>query len=107
MFFTFRLFQSRQKNVGSVNIFNNKTKTLTQKFIEAYNKIEAQYDLNTPQQKIYEEALDLLKKERESKKDILPEEEEEFISLAKEFKDAQTKTPQVDININVKDIFKV
>lgn len=87
-------------------MFNTKTKTTTQKFIEAYKKVEATHKEADLVEQIYEEALDLLKRDQENKIDST---EEEQMSLAKAFQYAQSKTDlkqETILKVNVKDIFK-
>lgn len=79
---------------------------MTQKFIEAYKKIEVTHKEAVSVEQIYEEALDLLKRDHENKTDAT---EEEQISLAKAFQYAQSKTDlrqETILKVNVKDIFK-
>lgn len=81
-------------------MFNNKTRTLTQRFIETYRKLELQYNVDKqPQEKLYQEAIDILTREFNQRK----EGDDDHVSIAKAFKEAQTKE---NITINVKDIFK-
>ncbi|RZC34970.1 28S ribosomal protein S23, mitochondrial [Asbolus verrucosus] len=87
------LFHQRNKNIGATNMFDSKHKTLTQKFIDNYRKIEAQYGGEGARQQIYEEALDLLKRDREVGK------EDENVSLSSTFKDAQESREKPNLKV--------
>lgn len=68
----FREFHKRNKYLGITNIANTNTKTLTQKFIENYNIIEKKYgESHEDKETIYNEAMELLKREKEMKQDII------------------------------------
>lgn len=105
------MFQNKNKAVGTVNLFNEKSRTLTHRFVEVYKTIAGKYDEGTSPDTIYEEAVDFLKRERAHKKETSLE-DEEFVSIAKAFQDAQiskaqgTKPTEANLNISVKDIFK-
>ncbi|XP_068913697.1 small ribosomal subunit protein mS23 [Tenebrio molitor] len=91
------LFHKNNKKIGTTNLFDSKHKTLTQKFIDNYQKVEAQYAETGTEKQIYEEAIDLLKKDFEVKKG------DEEVSLSNAFKEAQEKT---NVKINISDLFK-
>ena len=91
------LLHNRNKHIGTINMFNNTSQTLTKRFIEAYTKLNEQYNGTVSEELLYEEAIELLEQERKKS-------DEEPISLVKSFKDAQHKDS--NINIKVTDIFK-
>lgn len=94
------MFHKNYRSSGTINMFNNKSRTLTQRFIETYKKIELQYnDDIQPTEKLYNEAIDVLQREFSQRKEI----DDEQASIVKAFKEAQASN---NININVKDIFK-
>nr|UAM96083.1 ribosomal protein L23 [Hippodamia variegata] len=65
------LFHKRNKYLGITNISNSNTKTLTQKFIENYRKIEEKYaETEKSQEDIYSEAIELLRREKDVQQDI-------------------------------------
>ncbi|XP_025837067.1 nuclear pore complex protein Nup85-like [Agrilus planipennis] len=65
------------------------------------------YETSVPVEKVYEEAVEMLQKERQ-KKSQLSEEEGEAISLTKSFKDAQEQRNSQEpmLNIKVNELFK-
>lgn len=92
------MFHKNNKSIGTINMFNTKTKTISQRFIEVYKKLQSQYDKDQSEEKLYEEAIQLFKREGEHKKNLT----EDYGSIASAFKEAQSS----DIKVNVKDIFK-
>lgn len=94
------MFHSQNKRIGTVNLLNDKTPSLTQHFIEIYKKLETQYENKASEDKLYQEAIEMLSREREMKK-----EEDEYVSISTAFKDAQDRSSNT-MNINIKDIFK-
>lgn len=75
---------------------------MTQRFITNFNKLSQQYEgKEVTEEKLYQEAIDLLKKDHEGKKHVEVEVEEEPVSLSTAFKAADEK-----LNVKVKDIFK-
>ncbi|XP_017772039.1 PREDICTED: probable 28S ribosomal protein S23, mitochondrial [Nicrophorus vespilloides] len=94
---------SHFKSVGTVNLRNNQTQTLTQKFIDCYNKLGAQYGNEADSQILFDETLDILKKERELKAIEASEDSSAGVNITTNFTEAKK---QQAVNINVKDIFK-
>lgn len=81
-----RLFHKNNKRVGTVNLLNDRTSSVTQQFIEVYKKLDTQYEHKADEKKLYKEAIEMISKDREVKK-----EEDELISLSSLFKEAQEK----------------
>ena len=94
------MFHKNNKNVGTTNFLDSKHKTITQRFIQIYKTVEAQYDGTASDSQIYQEAIDLLKRDQESRK------AEDEISLSSAFKEAQAQESRDKVKINVSDIFK-
>ncbi|XP_044745838.1 probable 28S ribosomal protein S23, mitochondrial [Coccinella septempunctata] len=90
-------FHKRNKYLGVTNLSNSNAKTLTQKFIENYRKIEEKYDSTQDQETIYSEAIELLKREKEVQQNI------DIISSNISI-DKNTKESSAKVNLN--DIFK-
>ncbi|KAL3285900.1 hypothetical protein HHI36_000420 [Cryptolaemus montrouzieri] len=61
------MFHKANKNIGSIDLFKSQSSTLTQRFIECYRKIDEKYEGKEDAQKVYDEALQLLKLEKDSK----------------------------------------
>ncbi|XP_044253584.1 probable 28S ribosomal protein S23, mitochondrial [Tribolium madens] len=93
------IFHRNNKKIGATHLLDTKYKTLTQKFIESYRTIQAQYGDSGTEEQIYKEAIDLLKKNQEIKKD------EDDVSLSTAFKES-LKEQKAKLKINVSDIFK-
>lgn len=89
-------FHERVKQVGTVNLFDRKFKSQSQRFIELYTKFKAQGALD--EEKIFEIALETLNNnnnsDRETKQAISEDANEEF-SLSKSFVDA--KSTKIDL----------
>ncbi|VEN54346.1 unnamed protein product [Callosobruchus maculatus] len=104
------MFHRNNKQIGATNMFNTTFKTLTQRFIETYKKVEQQYGGNATEEQIYKEAIGILKAEGESRKEKVTEhEEEEPVSLSSAFRQAQStldEQAKSKLRVNVSDIFK-
>ncbi|CAH1994536.1 unnamed protein product [Acanthoscelides obtectus] len=104
------MFHRNNKHIGATNMFNHNYKTLTQRFIDTYQKVEQQYAGNATEEQIYKEAIGILKSEFESKKEkAAVEHEEESVSLSSQFRQAQSALDaqaKSKINLDVGDIFK-
>ncbi|KAK5641252.1 hypothetical protein RI129_009799 [Pyrocoelia pectoralis] len=92
------LLHNRNKHIGTVNMFNNQSHTLTKRFIESYKKLDEQYVGTASEDVLYNETIELLQHERNKPDD-------DHISLAKSFKEAQ-QSGNPNIGIKVGDIFK-
>ncbi|XP_018324660.1 probable 28S ribosomal protein S23, mitochondrial [Agrilus planipennis] len=101
------IFHKRNKQIGITNMFNSSSQTVTQRFIQCFQKLQKEYETSVPVEKVYEEAVEMLQKERQ-KKSQLSEEEGEAISLTKSFKDAQEQRNSQEpmLNIKVNELFK-
>ncbi|GJQ73517.1 hypothetical protein Trydic_g13870 [Trypoxylus dichotomus] len=93
------LFHRNNKRVGTVNLSNDKTPSLTQRFIDIYKKLDTQYESQASEEKLYKEAIEMMSRDRESKK------EDEFVSLSSAFKEAQSKNTETS-SIDIKKLFK-
>lgn len=84
-----------------MNLLNNKTKSLSQHFVDTYKKV-AENNKDGSEEQILEDALEVLKSERAARKDY------ESTSLLTAFKDARdTKRNELEkINVNITNIFK-
>lgn len=82
-----------------MNLNSSKYKTITQSFIDCYKKLEDQYKGSAPQEQIYQEALELLKRERQSRAETTG-------SLSEAFQAASIPKQTQNLGIDVKDIFK-
>lgn len=98
-----RKFHQKYK-IGAVNLLNNKQQSITQHFIEVYRKLEAQYGGKASEDQIYEEAVDMLKKEKQKRL----EGAEEPLSLSESFLEAEKKlnVDTAPVNIKISDILK-
>lgn len=97
--FLYRLFHKNNKNIGLVNLSSHQ-RSLTQRFIDIYRKLEAKYEGTVSSEQLYSEALEMLKHERQKHG-------EEPISLTDAFQEAKSeRKEQPAININVTDILK-
>ncbi|CAH1160057.1 unnamed protein product [Phaedon cochleariae] len=98
------MFHRNNKHIGTTNMSNNKYTSLTQRFIETYQKLESE-NRDLPEEELYKQAIDVLKWDREVRAQA---ENEEAISLSTAFKEAKSKqdSDQDKIKIDVKDIFK-
>lgn len=86
---------------------NNKHKSITQQFIDFYRQLEKQYDGTASEDKIYSEAIEMLKRERQKKFESA--EEGEAFSLSESFQKAKAEIEppkEPVINIKIKDILK-
>lgn len=93
----FRWFHKNYKQIGAINLTSTKYKTTTQSFIDIYKKLEEQYQGGAPHEKICQEALELLKREKQIKT-------EATASLSDAFQEASQ--PKQKLTVDVKDIFK-
>nr|CAI5823206.1 unnamed protein product [Callosobruchus analis] len=104
------IFHRNNKQIGATNMFNTTFKTLTQRFIDTYQKVEQQYGGNATEEQIYKEAIGILKTESESRiQKVTEHEEEESISLSSAFKEAQSALDaqaKSKLQVNISDIFK-
>lgn len=82
----------------------NRSATLTQKFIEIYTKVREQYgDEPVTEEQLYKEAIDIINRDRHNK--LVEESEEgEAVKLTLAFKEAQNK--QKPTGITIKDLFQ-
>ncbi|KAF2895648.1 hypothetical protein ILUMI_10507 [Ignelater luminosus] len=102
------LLHNRNKQIGTVNMFNNASSTLSKRFIEAYKKLEKQHDGSASQEQLYEETIELLQRERQKQAEMQLEDEQ--VSLVSSFKRAQEQRERfkdsANIAIKVSDLFK-
>ncbi|XP_057654020.1 probable 28S ribosomal protein S23, mitochondrial [Diorhabda carinulata] len=94
------IFHRNNKYVGTINLFNNNYKSLTQRFVDIYQKLEENSGDGTTEEQLYKEAIEVLKRDKEIKKDS----EDEPVTLSSAFK--QAKLQQDKVNINISNIFK-
>ncbi|CAG9857912.1 unnamed protein product [Phyllotreta striolata] len=91
------MFHRNNKHLGSSNMFNNKYKSLTQKFIEAYRKLESENPEYT-EEGLYKRAIEMLRRDKE----VDNRSEEEVISLSEAFREAtgnrSKEKPQIDLS---------
>ncbi|KAG5892367.1 hypothetical protein JTB14_035981 [Gonioctena quinquepunctata] len=101
------MFHRNNKQIGTTNMFNNNYKSLTQKFIETYQKIETRYTAEMTSEQLYKETIEVLKQEREDKTEAG---DEDPVSLSTAFKEAQSKLESKQqkskINVDVTNIFR-
>ncbi|CAH0563751.1 unnamed protein product [Brassicogethes aeneus] len=101
------LFHQNNRQIGAGVLTNNTTKSLTQRFIETYEKLEEQTQGSESMESLYKQAIDMLNRERNTRQ---TSEGSEEVSLSNAFKKAQkTLVQQEDapkINVKVSDIFK-
>lgn len=97
------MFHRNNKQLGTVSLVS-RSKTLTHRFIETYNKLDEQYKGEATEEQLYTEAVDILNRERNAKREVASAEEEEPVSLSVAFKEAQKQ--QETMNISIKDLFK-
>lgn len=86
---------------------NNNYKSLTQRFIEIYQHLDSRYEGEASEEQLYGEAIELLKKGQEAKKETT--EDEEAVSLSSSFKEALSKEKEKELaklKIDVRNIFK-
>ncbi|KAK4874920.1 hypothetical protein RN001_014280 [Aquatica leii] len=95
------LFHNRNKHIGTINMFNNTSTTLTKKFIQAYTTLDEKYKGEVSQEQLYEEAIELVQREKQKFSKA-----EDEISLVSSFKQAQAKQDSGNIPIKVSDLFK-
>nr|CAH7748660.1 unnamed protein product [Callosobruchus chinensis] len=104
------MFHRNNKQIGATNMFDTTFKTLTQRFIETYQKVEQQYGGTATEEQIYKEAIGILKTEGESRKEKATQnEEEESVSLSSAFRQAQSTLDaqaKAKLHVNISDIFK-
>ncbi|KAF5289715.1 hypothetical protein FQA39_LY03632 [Lamprigera yunnana] len=95
------LLHNRNKHIGTINMFNNASKTLTKRFIEMYIRLHEQYKGKVTEEQLYEETIQLLQHEKQkfAKTD-------DDISLANSFKKAKEAEVTPNIGIKVTDLFK-
>lgn len=79
-------------------MLNNK-KTVTQRFIENYKKLETQYQ-EKGNLELYQEAVELLRRRNETNEDVI-----DTISLKSMFQNGQSKQASEKIH-NISNIFK-
>ncbi|ERL84694.1 hypothetical protein D910_02120 [Dendroctonus ponderosae] len=97
------IFHRNNKQIGLVSL-ENRSPTLTQKFIEIYTKVKEQYgDESVSEEQLYKEAIDIINRDRYNKAVEEPE-EGEAVKLSLAFKEAQNK--QKPTGISVKDLFQ-
>lgn len=96
------MFHKNNKQIGATNMFNNK-KSVTQRFIENYKKLESQYE-EVDSKQLYQEAVQLLRLNEHKNEEELMEQS----SLSSTFKEAQSNryTKQYPEKLNVSNIFK-
>ena len=84
-----------------MNLLNNKTKSLSQHFVNTYKKV-AENNKDCSEEQILEDALQALKSERAARKDY------ESTTLLTAFKEARdTKRNDLEkLNVNITNIFK-
>lgn len=90
-------FQKHNKQIGAVNLNDTKYKTPTQTFIDIYKKLDNQYKGTAPEEQICSEAFELFKREKQIKV-------EAGQSLSNAFR--EVSNPKVNVNVDVKDLFK-
>lgn len=100
----FRIFHRNNKQIGTTSLLNSNYKSLTQRFVETYKKVEALQPGATEEQ-LYREAVEIVQRERPAKAAAVAEEESEAISLSTAFKEAQSKLDG-KLKINIANIFK-
>lgn len=93
-------FHKHNKHVGIYN-FAGKGKTLTQRFLDIYKQLDGRYSGSVPEDQIYKEAIETLRRDQEFVNEA-DEKEKESLSVA--FQQAQSKPSEVSVNI--KDIFE-
>ncbi|XP_031337315.1 probable 28S ribosomal protein S23, mitochondrial [Photinus pyralis] len=91
------LLHNRNKFVGTTNMFNNKSQTLTRRFIETYKRLDEQYNGSASEDVLYSETIQFLKQERNKP------EESEPVSLVQSFTDAERSS---NVGVKVSDLFK-
>lgn len=98
------MFHRKYKQPGIVNMFSDK-KSLTQRFIDNYKKLEAQYGGTADSEQIFQEAIDLLG--RSSETTLNSEDIVEKASLSSVFKEARSKQDKSQVEkIDISNIFK-
>lgn len=97
------MFHRNNKQIGTTHLLNSGP-TLTQKFIETYKKVSDQYKDGASEEQLYQEAIDILNRERTHKTAAEQAAEEgESVSLSSAFKRAREKQ---EGGISLKNIFK-
>lgn len=77
---------------------------MTQRFIETYQRVQQTSGENLSEETLYTEAIEILKKEKEMRKEV---EEDEPVSLSSAFKEAKRKQDDnLKIKIDVAEFFK-
>lgn len=101
----FSIFHRNNKHIGAVQLTNNNYKSLTQKFIDTYIKLEEQEGPGDSES-LYTQAIEILNKERNTQKSS----DEDEVSLSKAFKQAQSIQVKQEeapkITVKVSDLFK-
>lgn len=98
------MFHRNNKQIGVVSLVNQNYKTLTQRFIETYKKVQS-IQPNASEQELYTEAIEILQRERSARRAEANEEDSEPVSLSTAFKEAQKKLDEKP-KINIANIFK-
>ncbi|KAF5294400.1 hypothetical protein FQR65_LT10765 [Abscondita terminalis] len=96
------LLHNRNKHIGTVNMFNNMSQTLTKRFIEEYKKLEEKYKSEVSEEQIYEEAIALVQREKQEFARA-----DNDVNLVTSFKQAQAKRESENIAVKVSDLFKI
>ncbi|GLV34860.1 mitochondrial ribosomal protein S23 [Carabus blaptoides fortunei] len=87
-------FHNNNKNLGTVNMFNNETQTKTKKFIQIYKKLEESDSV--PADKLYDNAVEMLNREYEKSSETNLNE----TGIASSFKEAQEQKQLHKIDVS-------
>nr|CAD7456342.1 unnamed protein product [Timema tahoe] len=107
-----------KKNLGSINLLDQHTPTSTQKFLNIYNKLKA--DGQVDEDRLFDESLEIFNNENkfsQSREETFQERTDPLKkqSLASTFRDAQNNIDSPEkhnidspenVSVNIKDIFK-
>lgn len=77
---------------------DTKYKTATQTFIDIHRRLQEQYKGAAPEEQVYQEALELLRKERQQRS--------ETAGLSADFQEASKLKEKASVNVDLKDLFK-
>lgn len=97
------MFHRNNKHLGTSNMFNNYYKSVSQKFIEIYQSLEKENAENSNQEQLYKEAIEVLRRDKDIKKET---EQEEPLSLSSAFKEAKSNQIKEMPKVDVTNIFK-
>ncbi|XP_028133793.2 probable 28S ribosomal protein S23, mitochondrial [Diabrotica virgifera virgifera] len=98
------IFHRNNKQLGTTNLYNNNYKSLTQKFVDIYQNLEARAEGSATEEQLYKEAIEVLRRDKEVKK----VDEEEPISLSLAFREARLEQnkKQEKSKLDIANIFK-